>query len=118
MKTRLPLPATAIVRTVSSDRDRRATEAFVPGIDTVAELRPGMEAVTVLGRFPVAEIAYRGTDIEGAPFVGFYVITGPTGGRMSGNYKAGELVLTIGICGCFNSADALALNRDMVAKGA
>ena len=88
---------------------------FMPEVADVENLAVGDMAPSCWGRLQrVAEIAYRGVDLHGAPFVGFYVEDGVNGGRMSASLKAGELVRTVPMSGGkFTSAWADRQEDDM-----
>ncbi len=70
---------------------------FVPTEKDVAELNIGDRALNPFGRWAeVTEISFRGVDIHGFQFVGFYTSQGP-GSTISGVYKVGDLVRTVGL---------------------
>lgn len=70
---------------------------FVPTEKDVAELKVGDRALNPFGRWAeVTEISFRGTDVRGFQFVGFYTSQGPNS-TISGTYKVGELVRHVGL---------------------
>jgi hypothetical protein len=59
---------------------------------------------------PVVRIAYRGVDINGRAYVGFYTAFGENG-TLSGSYKEGELVRTVPLCSRYTSHELDVIER-------
>ena len=64
--------------------------------DDVLSIREGDILANCFGRCEmVTSITYRGVDINGRAFVGFYQTFGEGGGGMSNSVKEGEAVVTV-----------------------
>ena len=91
---------------------------LVPTAADVAELKIGDRALNAFGNYEeVTEITYRSVDVAGNPFVGYYTRFGSDTSRLSGGYKAGELVRTVHASCRHKSAELDAIERDMRAAG-
>jgi|WetSurMetagenome_2_1015567.scaffolds.fasta_scaffold494268_1 hypothetical protein len=79
---------------------------FVPTRKEVEELREGDAALDCFGKLRrVMRITYRGVDIYGRAYVGFYTAFGENGGSISHSYKEGELVRTVALSNRYTSAE-------------
>jgi hypothetical protein len=89
---------------------------MLPTKDDVANLRVGDLAPNCFGALAeVTEICYRGVDVEGHAYVGYYTRTGPTS-SMSMSMKEGELVRHAGLLQ--TSAELDSIERRMRAEKA
>jgi hypothetical protein len=80
---------------------------FMPTETDVQGLKVGSETLDCFGHWRrVTEITYRGTDVEGRPYVGFYT-------TISGSYKVGRLERTVPMSKCYTSAAIDAVERQM-----
>lgn len=71
---------------------------IIPTTTEIAALRVGDLALNPFGHFArVAEITYRGIDVHGKAFVGYYTDFGDRSGRISNSMKAGELMRTVAL---------------------
>lgn len=78
---------------------------FVPSAEFVANLAVGDFVPDCFGRMcEVTSITFRGVDIRGAAFVGFYTRFSDTA-TMSGDFKVGELHRTVTLSNSYKSAE-------------
>jgi hypothetical protein len=84
---------------------------LIPTREQVEWLKEGDLALNCFGRMvPVVRIAYRGVDINGRAYVGFYTAFGQNG-TLSGSYKEGELVRTVPLCSRYTSHELDVIER-------
>lgn len=79
-----------IARNTMHNMETRIT-AIVPTAADVLELKVGDQAPYIFGTSTVVEITYRGVDVNGKAFVGYYVQFGENGSRMSASLKEDEM---------------------------
>jgi len=92
-------------------------QLFIPNVDDVLNLKPGDLALDCFAKWsPVTSISFRGTDIKGKAYVGFFTSTGPTS-SISGTYKVGELVRTVPVTKMLTSNETTDAERYMNSKG-
>lgn len=85
--------------------------AFVPTRAFIESLQVGDFAPNAFGRVGVVtSIAYRGVDINGAAYVGYYVTNGKDSqGQASCSLKEGQILRSLRLCQLLNSAEIDAL---------
>lgn len=94
--------------------DRR--EYFIPTRNFVEDLKVGDLAPSTFGWKAIKEIAYRGDDVNGKAYVGYYVSTGP-GSSISHSLKEGELDRSMAITSRHTSEELNTIERDLLASG-
>lgn len=79
--------------------------AFRPTTNEIEMLRVGDMAPDAFGGVSqVVDITYRGIDVHGRAYVGYYVRFSDTS-KMSGSMKAGEVVRSVQVCRFHTSAE-------------
>ena len=101
------------MKTETLRRKGRTYTAKLPERADIDELKEGDTVSACLGEAKVVEISYRGTDVNGCRYVGFFVAFGENNGRMSGSIKEGELIRTVALTGEFTSAELDAIEARM-----
>jgi hypothetical protein len=90
---------------------------FIPDQKTVDGLAVGDTALDCFGSWAVVDsITYRGTDIKGRAFVGFYTVS-TNGLKCSQSYKVGKLVRTVATSAAFQSADLDQIEAETAGRG-
>lgn len=97
------------------DKEGQDAFAYLPDVDDVESLAPGAMAVDPFGTrqrwIPVERVVYRGTDINGKAYVGFYVRNPGENGACSHSYKAGEIVAPFQLMKLLNSDELRSLQK-------
>lgn len=90
---------------------------FIPTRDFVEDLKVGDIAPSSIGGWrTVKQITYRGDDVNGKAYVGYYVDFG-NGSTLSHSIKEGELVRTLATSNHHTSAELDLIERDALAYG-
>lgn len=83
---------------------------YKPTQDDAEDLKVGDMALDPFGNWnEVVEITYRGIDIHGKAYVGFYTKHGENG-SVSNSYKDGEVVMTMPVCQKFKRRENVTAN--------
>jgi len=94
-------------------KTKTMTSLFIPNLEDVANLKVGDLALDCFGKWSsVTEISFRGTDILGKTYVGFFTAAGPTS-SISGTYRVGELVRTVAVTTVLTSNETADVERYM-----
>ena len=86
-------------------------KAFRPIKDYIINLKEGDLAQDCFGNISkVVRISYRGQDIGGLNFVGYYVEFGSNGGTISHSIKEGEILATLPLIDKYKRMDEIPEN--------